>query len=84
MKKEMLNFLLLVTKGTPLSSVPIAFSKVILCKIDTFTKIARKKIVFSGIFIFHIILQLTIGSVGWIKALYMESIQNKPFSVRFQ
>jgi hypothetical protein len=47
-------------------------------------RICSFTLVLSGIFIFQFILLWSTGTLGWIKALYIESTEKVPFSVRFQ
>jgi hypothetical protein len=56
--------------------MPILFRKVIFGKDYSSTKIPRKKIVWSGIFIFQKVLLLLTGNFGWTIALYMELTGN--------
>jgi hypothetical protein len=46
-------------------------------------KIPHKTFVLSRIFIFQIFLLLSTGPSGWVRALYIESIEKVIFSVRF-
>jgi hypothetical protein len=62
----------------------LRFAMLSLVRIKPRRRYHANTLVFSGIFIFQIILLFSTNPRGWIIALYMESTENLPFSFRFQ
>jgi hypothetical protein len=67
-----------------LLQVSVAFDKIIHGENDPTTKIPCKHFPFKRYLIFQNFELLSIGTSGWIKALYIEATENEPLLERFQ
>jgi hypothetical protein len=78
-EKQVFYRLIVSTKNTRLTPMPIPLNEVIFSKNNPLTKIPCKKLFLSGIFILHIFLLSKNGKSVKIKALYIEATENLPF-----
>ena len=75
--------LIMRTKYTLRTSMPIPLNKVIFSKNTPRRRYHAKILFLRAIFIFQIFLLLSTGTSDWINALYIDSTENWPFLWRF-
>jgi hypothetical protein len=83
LEENVCNGLVLVIENTPRTPIPVAFNKIVFGKDHSSTKIPTKIYGFSGIFIFQIFLLVLTGISEWMIALYKESTEKVPLTLRF-